>query len=93
MSKVFLDSNLFIYQLEDLGPRGQRANFIFQRLFHRQDTILSGDFALREPLCMGSVGISTHEPWPPGMQQRRVYVFADRGWNRDGLQETVRSLQ
>ncbi len=53
----------------------------------------SGDFALREPLCMGSVGISTHEPWPPGMQQRRVYVFADRGWNRDGLQETVRSLQ
>ena len=36
----------------------------------------TGDFALREPLCMGSVGISTHEPWPPGMQQRRVYVFA-----------------
>ena len=53
----------------------------------------TGDFALREPLCMGSVGISTREPWPPGMRQRRIYVFADRGWSRDGLQETVRSLQ
>jgi hypothetical protein len=53
----------------------------------------TGDYALREPLCMGSVGISTHEPWPPDMHERRVYVFADRGWSRDGLQETVRSLQ
>ena len=53
----------------------------------------TGDFALHEPLCMGSVGISTREPWPPDMQQRRVYVFADRGWSRDGLQETVRSLR
>lgn len=53
----------------------------------------TGDYALREPLCMGSVGISTREPWPPDMQQRRVYVFADRGWSRDGLQETVRSLE
>jgi hypothetical protein len=53
----------------------------------------TGDYALRQPLCMGSVGISTHEPWPPDMHERRVYVFADRGWSRDGLQETVRSLQ
>ncbi len=50
MSKVFLDSNLFIYQLEDLGPRGQRANFIFQRLFHRQDTILTSTLTLGEVL-------------------------------------------
>ena len=53
----------------------------------------TGDFALREPLCMGSVGISTREPWPSDMHERRVYVFADRGWSRDGLQETVRSLE
>jgi hypothetical protein len=53
----------------------------------------AGDYALREPLCMGSVGISTREVWPPDMQSRRVYVFSDRGWSRDGLQETVRSLQ
>jgi hypothetical protein len=53
----------------------------------------AGDFAIREPLCMGSVGISTTEPWPPDIAQRRVYVFADRGWGRDGLQQTVRSLE
>jgi hypothetical protein len=53
----------------------------------------AGDFAIREPLCMGSVGISTTEAWPPDLAQRRVYVFADRGWNRDGLQPTVRSLE
>jgi hypothetical protein len=50
------------------------------------------DFAIREPLCAGSVGISTTEAWPrtAGL---RVYVFPDRGWSRDGLSETVRSLQ
>lgn len=53
----------------------------------------AGDFAVREPLCAGSVGISTREAWPQGMLGRRVYVFADRGWARDGLEETVRSLE
>lgn len=50
------------------------------------------DFAIREPLCAGSVGISTTEAWPrtAGL---RVYVFPDRGWSRDGLAETVRSLE
>jgi len=52
-----------------------------------------GDFAIREPLCMGSVGISTTEAWPSDLRERRVYVFADRGWGSDGLQQTVRSLQ
>lgn len=53
----------------------------------------TGDFAIREPLCGGSVGISTTEAWPPDLERRRVYVFADRGWGRDGLDETVRSLE
>ena len=50
------------------------------------------DFAIREPLCMSSVGISTRESWPREMAERRVYVFADAGWQRDGLEETVREL-
>jgi hypothetical protein len=53
----------------------------------------AGDFAVREPMCMGSVGISTREAWPDDMRARRVYVFADRGWSKDGLNETVRSLE
>jgi hypothetical protein len=51
------------------------------------------DFAIREPLCQGSVGISTTEAWPRTMVGLRVYVFPDRGWERDGLEETVRRLR
>ena len=50
------------------------------------------DFAIREPLCLSSVGISTREAWPRDTASRRVYVFADAGWQRDGLEETVREL-
>jgi hypothetical protein len=53
---------------------------------------VSRDFEIREPLCMSSVGISTREAWPRDTTSRRVYVFADAGWQRDGLEETVREL-
>jgi hypothetical protein len=53
----------------------------------------AGEFAVREPMCAGSVGISTREDWPRDLRGRRVYVFADRGWSRDGLDETLRSLE
>lgn len=38
---------------------------------------------LPEPLCNTTVGISTHEPAPTGIANRRVYIFPDRGWKRD----------
>lgn len=38
---------------------------------------------IREPLCMGSAGISTHESWPDDLAGKRIYVFADRGWRQD----------
>ena len=50
MSKVFLDSNLFIYQFEDIGPRGVRANEIFERLSHRGDQIVTSALTLGEVL-------------------------------------------
>ena len=40
-------------------------------------------FGIREPLCMGSVGVSTREAWPVDMSGKRVYIFADRGWRED----------
>ena len=40
-------------------------------------------FQIREPLCQGSLGLSTHEPWPAALAARRVYIFADRGWRED----------
>jgi hypothetical protein len=40
-------------------------------------------FRIREPLCMGSIGISTHEPVPADIAGKRVYIFPDRGWRED----------
>ena len=41
------------------------------------------EFRIREPKCMGSVGISTREAWPDNLAGKRIYVFADRGWRED----------
>jgi len=41
--------------------------------------------AVREPLCRGSVGISTDESWPRVDGAARVYVFAPRPWTKAQL--------
>lgn len=41
------------------------------------------EFRIREPLCTGSIGISTHEAKPASLVNKRVYIFADRGWRQD----------
>ena len=43
----------------------------------------SPQFRIREPKCMGSAGISTREAWPDDFADKRIYVFADRGWRDD----------
>lgn len=40
-------------------------------------------FKIREPLCMGSVGVSTREPRGVSTAGKRVYIFPDRGWRED----------
>jgi hypothetical protein len=40
-------------------------------------------FQIREPLCRGSLGISTRERWPDNLAGKRIYVFPDRGWRSD----------
>jgi len=41
------------------------------------------ELRIREPLCTGSIGISTHEPAPAALTGKRLYIFADRGWHQD----------
>ena len=36
--------------------------------------------AIREPLCKGSLGVSTDEPRPERTAGKRLYVFASRPW-------------
>lgn len=49
-------------------------------------------FRIREPLCQSSVGISTTEPWPPHLAGKRIYLFADNGWQTDSLTTYERKL-
>jgi hypothetical protein len=50
------------------------------------------DFKIREPLCQGSVGVSTTEPWPSDLAGKRIYVFSDRGWRDDVPADLERRL-
>src|SRR5208282_3386213 len=51
MSRVFLDSNLFIYLFEDTkGPRGIRTLEIFDELSGRGDTVMTSTLTLGEVL-------------------------------------------
>jgi len=49
-------------------------------------------FRIREPLCRGSVGVSTTEPWPDSLKGKRIYIFADEGWQRTPFQELEKRL-
>lgn len=52
-----------------------------------------GDFQIREPLCRGSIGVSTGEPWPSDLSGRRIYVFPDHGWHSDLTARLERRLR
>jgi hypothetical protein len=56
---------------------------------------LSGsyNFAIREPLCLGSVGVSTSEPWPAHVRGKRIYIFADQGWQSENTAALLRRVQ
>lgn len=41
------------------------------------------ELRIREPLCAGAIGISTHEPAPASSPKARLYIFPDRGWGED----------
>lgn len=50
MSRVFWDTNLFIYLLEDEGERGQRVADLRARMLARSDTLLTSALTLGEVL-------------------------------------------
>ena len=58
----------------------------------RRATAETSELRVREPLCASSIGVSTTERWPEGMEHKRVYVFPDRGWHDESLTELERRL-
>ena len=50
MSRVFLDSNIFIYLIEDRGALGEQAGQLLERLSMRRDEVLTSVLTLGEVL-------------------------------------------
>ncbi len=50
MSRVFWDTNLFIYLLEDVGPQSDRVAQVRQRMLERADELVTSTLTLGEVL-------------------------------------------
>jgi len=59
MSRIFFDTNLFIYLLQDSGETGARVTTILERISERRDDLLTSTLTLAEvlvkPLAAGDV--------------------------------------
>jgi Protein of unknown function (DUF3142) len=51
----------------------------------RRRVLLNGapGYHIREPLCSGSIGLSTTEHWAQNAEGKRTFLFADHGWAKD----------
>ena len=76
MAGLPIDEAVPMFFRMEPGVRGQSDPFV----------------AIREPLCAGAIGVSTHEPWPDDVRSKRVYLFADGGWRRDDPQRVLKEL-
>jgi predicted nucleic acid-binding protein len=52
MSRIFLDTNFFIYLIEGTGPRAARAQYLLRAFSNRKDEILTSVMSLGEILVM-----------------------------------------
>jgi predicted nucleic acid-binding protein len=50
MSRIFLDTNLFIYWLEDVGERGAKVSRLLERIVLRRDELVTSALTLGEVL-------------------------------------------
>ena len=80
-------------------PIAEAVPMLFRMGADRADILQSlavgEDF--REPLCRGSVGVSTDEPWPTPLPAsllgRHVYVFHPQAWSQQSFAAVQRRLQ
>jgi hypothetical protein len=47
---------------------------------------------IREPLCSGSLGLATDEPWPAETKGKRLYVFHTRSWTNAVFINTLKRV-
>jgi predicted nucleic acid-binding protein len=56
MSRIFLDTNIFIYLIEDEGDFGQRANELITQMSRRRDEVITSAITLGEVLVKPTSG-------------------------------------
>jgi predicted nucleic acid-binding protein len=70
VSRVFWDTNLFIYLLEDVGPQSDRVAQVRERMLER------GDELCTSTLTLGEVLVKPAEQGNEGLRQRYEDVLA-----------------
>jgi len=50
LSRIFFDTNLFIYLLEDFGKLSQKTNDVFERIVERRDELVTSTLSVGEVL-------------------------------------------
>jgi hypothetical protein len=79
--------------LSDL-PIDEAVPMLF-RMGKEQDLFRAGAEGplLREPLCSGSLGVSTDEAWPKSLRGKRIYVFNPRPWTEKSLARVLEQVE
>ena len=84
MSRVFWDTNLFIYLLEDAGERGQRVASLRERMTERNDQLTTSALTLGEllakPLERGDESLA--ERYETALAQTAILIPFDRAAGR-----------
>ena len=97
MSRIFFDTNLFIYLLQDSGETGARVTTILERISERRDDLLTSTLTLAEvlvkPLAAGDVAwADRYEKLlnTPGVEEAHVQIVWDPSWHQSMISEAGR---
>jgi predicted nucleic acid-binding protein len=71
MSRIFWDTNLFIYLIEDSGARGRRVADLAQRMIER------GDQLFTSMLTLGEILVKPLEKQRPDLQESYAALFTE----------------
>jgi predicted nucleic acid-binding protein len=98
MSKVFLDTNIFIYLIEDRGENGRQASELVDRLILRRDEVYTSTLTLGEvlthPISKGNTSLAEQYEGilrSPGISLLSFDVPAARVYAKIRIDKSIRA--
>lgn len=98
MSRIFLDSNIFIYLIEDRGALGKRAAELLERLSMRRDEVTTSVLTLGEvltkPIRENRIDLAEQYEQALSSQGMEIVAFdrgAARAYARIRIDKTIRA--